>query len=192
MEETPPAAKEKVADGRQLHTWNGPDDKDNPFNWSPAYKWLITITVCFISILTGLLAGAYGSGASLIAERFSVQNAPVDNTIWATTSWNIGAAFWPLIFVPMTETSGRMPGYFAAYIIFTISMFGTCFAQNYATIVVTRFIGGGGSSVAINIVGGSIADIWKGDAARSLPMSIFGFTSVAGIALGPFVGSVIV
>lgn len=56
----------------------------------------------------------------------------------------------------------------------------------------TRFLGGGGSSVAINIVGGSIADIWRGDAARSVPMSIFGFTSVAGIALGPFVGSVIV
>lgn len=70
-------------------------------------------------------------------------------------------------------------------------MFGTAFAQNFATIVVTRFFGGGGSSVAINIVGGSIADIWRGDAARSLPMSIFGFTSVAGIALGPFVGSVI-
>ena len=34
--------------------------------------------------------------------------------------------------------------------------------------------------------------MWKGDHARSLPMSLFGFTSVAGIALGPFVGSVIV
>lgn len=52
--------------------------------------------------------------------------------------------------------------------------------------------GGGASSVSINIVGGSIADVWKGDKARSLPMSLFGFTSVAGIALGPFVGSVIV
>lgn len=56
----------------------------------------------------------------------------------------------------------------------------------------TRFFGGGASSVAINIVGGSISDIWKGDKARSLPMSLFGFTSVAGIALGPFVGSAIV
>jgi len=72
------------------------------------------------------------------------------------------------------------------------SLFGTAFAQNYATIIVTRFFGGGGSSVAINIVGGSIADVWRGDAARSVPMSLFGFTSVAGIALGPFVGSVIV
>lgn len=52
--------------------------------------------------------------------------------------------------------------------------------------------GGGASSVSINIVGGSISDVWKGDKARSLPMSLFGFTSVAGIALGPFVGSVIV
>lgn len=91
----------------------------------------------------------------------------------------------------MPCTANQLDSYFGAYIIFTISLFGTAFAQNYATIVVTRFIGGGGSSVAINIVGGSIADVWRGDAARSLPMSIFGFTSVAGIALGPFVGSVI-
>ena len=33
--------------------------------------------------------------------------------------------------------------------------------------------------------------MWKGPIARSLPISIFGFTSVAGIALGPFVGSAI-
>lgn len=54
-----------------------------------------------------------------------------------------------------------------------------------------RQFGGGASSVSINIVGGSIADVWKGDKARSLPMSLFGFTSVAGIALGPFIGSAI-
>ncbi|KAK5948170.1 hypothetical protein OHC33_010823 [Knufia fluminis] len=188
----PAAAGEKDGAETPVHTWDGPHDKDNPFNWSPAYKWTVTLTVCFISILTGLPAGAYGAGGSYVAGRFNVQNAPFDNTIWATVSWNMGAAFWPLNFVPMTESSGRMPGYFGAYIIFVLSMFGSCFAQNYATIVVTRFFGGGGSSVAINIVGGSIADVWRGDAARSLPMSIFGFTSVAGIALGPFVGSVIV
>lgn len=57
--------------------------------------------------------------------------------------------------------------------------------------VVTRFFGGGASSVAINIVGGTITDIWKGDKERSLPMSIFGMTSVVGIALGPFIGGAI-
>lgn len=83
--------------------------------------------------------------------------------------------------------------------------------------ITTRFFGGGASSVAINLVGGSIADIWKGPkgtlstcpyhltdnmstgmmmkltlyAERSIPMSIFGMTSVVGIALGPFIGGAI-
>jgi MFS family permease len=91
----------------------------------------------------------------------------------------------------MTESSGRMPGYFIAYIILIISLFPSGFAQNYATLVVTRFFGGGASSVSINIVGGSISDVWYGDRGRSLPMSLFGFTSVVGIALGPFIGSAI-
>jgi MFS family permease len=124
-------------------------------------------------------------------QRFHVQNEPFPNLAWATTSWNMGAAFWPLIFVPLTESSGRMPGYFIAYFILVVSLFPSAFAQNFATLVVTRFFGGGASSVSINIVGGSISDVWYGANARSLPMSLFGFTSVVGIALGPFIGSAI-
>jgi hypothetical protein len=45
-------------------------------------------------------------------DEFGVSQENFPTLYWATTSWNIGAAFWPLIFVPMTENSGRMPGYF--------------------------------------------------------------------------------
>ncbi|KAF9694212.1 hypothetical protein EKO04_008043 [Ascochyta lentis] len=184
----------RTVDGKEveIHNWDGPDDKDNPFNWSPTYKWVVTVTVCFVSILTGLPAGSYGSGNDWMSPLWNVQNDPFPNLYWATTSWNMGAALFPLLFVPLTENTGRMPGYFIGYIVFELFLFGSAFADNFATIVVTRFFGGGASSVAINIVGGSISDIWKGDKARSLPMSLFGFTSVAGIALGPFVGSAIV
>lgn len=143
------------------------------------------------SILTGIPAGSYGSGNDWMETEFNVQNTPFPNLYWATTSWNMGAALFPLLFVPLTEHSGRMPGYFIAYLVFEIFLFPSAFARNFATLVVTRFIGGGASSVSINIVGGSISDIWKGDAARSLPMSLFGLTSVVGIALGPFIGSAI-
>ncbi|KAJ4388753.1 hypothetical protein N0V93_006213 [Gnomoniopsis smithogilvyi] len=186
-----PGAEKITEDGKIIHGWNGPNDPDQPFNWPRWYKWVLTVTVCFVSILTGLPAGSYGSASSDIASQFGIMNKPFDNTIWATVSWNMGAAIWPLIFVPLTESKGRMPGYFGAYIIFVLFLFGSAFAQNYATLIVTRFFGGGASSVSINIVGGSIADVWKGDKARSLPMSLFGFTSVAGIALGPFIGSAI-
>ncbi|OCK91496.1 uncharacterized protein K441DRAFT_208736 [Cenococcum geophilum 1.58] len=92
-------------------------------------------------------------------------------------------------FCPLMENTGRMPGSFVAYIIFKIFLFPSAFAQKFATLVVTRLFGGGASSVSINIVGGSISDVWRGDKARSPPMSLFGFSSVAGITLGPFVGS---
>ncbi|KAJ5475379.1 hypothetical protein N7539_008445, partial [Penicillium diatomitis] len=158
----------------EIHTWNLPDDPDNPFNWSKSYKWALTLTICFISILTGLPAGSYGASNVWMEQQFHVQNQPFPNLAWATTSWNMGAAFWPLIFVPMTESSGRMPGYFVSYFILVISLFPSAFAQNFATLVVTRFFGGGTSSVSINIVGGSISDVY-----------------VVGIALGPFIGSAI-
>ncbi|KAI4668099.1 uncharacterized protein J4E78_001920 [Alternaria triticimaculans] len=151
----------RMKDGKEveLHTWNGPQDPDNPFNWSTKYKWFLTITVCFISILTGLPAGSYGAGNEYMATLFNVQNEPFPNLYWATCSWNMGAAIFPLLFVPLTENTGRMPGYFVAYIVFELFLFGSAFADNFATLVVTRFFGGGASSVSINIVGGSISDL---------------------------------
>lgn len=158
-----PGAEKTDDDGRIIHSWNGPDDPENPFNWAPWYKWVLTVTVCFVSILTGLPAGSYGVGASYYSSQFNILTAPFDNSIWATVSWNIGAAVWPLIFVPLTEAKGRMPGYvpsprlcavesesctdkipsfryFGAYIIFVAFLFGSAFAQNYATLIVTRFV----------------------------------------------------
>ncbi|OCF31601.1 multidrug transporter [Kwoniella heveanensis BCC8398] len=177
--------------GREIVDWEGPDDPENPFNWSRSYKWLITITTCFISILTGLPAGAYSAGNTYMEQDFGISQDNFPWLTWATASWNVGAALFPLLFVPLTENSGRMPGYFIAYIIFLIFLVPSGVATNFATMITTRFFGGGASSVAINIVGGTIADIWKGPAERSVPMSIFGMTSVVGIALGPFIGGAI-
>jgi hypothetical protein len=49
-----------------------------------------------------------------MAARFNVQNQPFPNLYWATCSWNMGAALFPLVFVPLTENTGRMPGYFVS------------------------------------------------------------------------------
>ncbi|KAL0263160.1 hypothetical protein SLS55_002137 [Diplodia seriata] len=183
-------SRQKESDA-ELVDWDGPDDPENPFNWSKKRKWLLTITTCFISILTGLPAGAYGGGNEQMETRFNISQDSFPHLFWATTSWNVGAALMPLLFVPPTEQIGRMPGYFGSYIMFLIWMVPSAVAKNFATLIVTRFFDGGFSSVSINIVGGTITDIWRGDRDRSLPMSIFGLTSVVGIALGPFIGSAI-
>jgi MFS family permease len=154
------------------------------FNWPKITKWKLTIAVLIVSVNFGLPAGAYGSGNAGMEREFNIDQTNFPWLYWATTSWNMGAALFPLIFVPLTENTGRMPGYFGAYIIFVIFLLPCALAKNFATMVVCRFFGGGASSVAINIVGGTISDIWAGAKDRSLPMSLFGFTSVIGIALG--------
>ena len=35
---------------REFVTWDGPDDPENPKNWSYAYKWWITVIMCILSL----------------------------------------------------------------------------------------------------------------------------------------------
>ncbi|KAI5298682.1 hypothetical protein KEM55_003083, partial [Ascosphaera atra] len=143
------------------------------------------------SVTTGIPAGSYGSGNDGMGKDFHVSNDPFPHLSWGTVSWNMGAALIPLIIVPLTESFGRMPGYFISYIILIAWMFGFAFAQNYATMVVTRGLGGGFSSVCNIIISGTISDIWMGAHARSAPTAWYILSSCIGIALGPFVGSMI-
>ena len=114
------------------------------------------ILVCIRrSILTGLPAGAYGAASDQMSRAWHIDQSSFPYLSFALVSWNMGAAVFPLVFVPLTENTGRMPGYFASYIIFLIFLIPSATASNFATIVVTRFFGGGASSVAINIVGGT-------------------------------------
>lgn len=123
-----------------------------------------------------------------MAEQFHVKNQPFPNMQWATMSFQMGAAFLPPILVPLSESWGRMPGYGFGYALYIICLFPSAFAQNFATLIVTRFFGGGAAAATINIVGGTISDIWRGSVARSRPMSLYVFAGVAGIAIGPCIG----
>ncbi|KAI5287872.1 hypothetical protein KEM54_005660 [Ascosphaera aggregata] len=160
-------------EGIEIHDWYGSDDPENP------------------SITTGVPAGSYGSGNDGMGIDFHVSNDPFPHLSWGTVSWNMGAATIPLIIVPLTESFGRMPGYFISYVILIAWMFGFAFAQNYASMVVTRGLGGGFSSACNIIISGTISDIWKGGRDRSAPTAWYVLSSCIGIALGPFVGSMI-
>jgi DHA1 family multidrug resistance protein-like MFS transporter len=35
---------------REFVAWDGPNDPENPKNWSYAYKWWITIIMCILSL----------------------------------------------------------------------------------------------------------------------------------------------
>ena len=55
------------------------------------------------SIGTGRAAGSYSAANDQMSSLWHVQNDPFPNLTWATVSWNMGAALFPLLFVPLTE-----------------------------------------------------------------------------------------
>ena len=66
------------------------------------------------SILTGLPAGAYGAANEQMARAWNIDETNFPYLSFALVSWNMGAAAFPLVFVPLTENTGRMPGYFVS------------------------------------------------------------------------------
>jgi MFS family permease len=139
-------------------------------------------------VLVAIPASAYSDGQIQMAKQFHVKNRPFPHMQWATMSFQMGAAFLPPIVVALSESWGRMPVYGLGYALYIICLFPSAFAQNFATLIVTRFFGGGAAAATINIIGGTISDIWRGSVARSRPMSLYVFSGVAGIAIGPCIG----
>lgn len=45
----PAPAKEAEVD-KNLVSWDGPDDPANPQNWSPKYRWFVTLVCCVMTV----------------------------------------------------------------------------------------------------------------------------------------------
>lgn len=94
-----------------IATWNGDNDPENPLNWSKARKWQVTGFSCFMCFMVGMNALCITSAATEINERFGISDASFPNSYWTVTAWNLGAAIFPLILIPLLEDFSIRIGY---------------------------------------------------------------------------------
>ena len=59
------------------------------------------------------------------------------------------------------------------------------FAQNFATLLIARIFSGGCAGILTIVLGGIIGDIWEGERERTVPMNVYIFCYMTGLALGP-------
>ena len=83
----------------------------NPFSWSPSRKWIITSCVCAVSFAAGINATAIATPGREIAVTFKVSDDNFPNSFWPITAWTMGAAFGPMIGMPLLENFGTRKGY---------------------------------------------------------------------------------
>ncbi|KAJ7100947.1 MFS polyamine transporter [Mycena belliarum] len=188
----PPAKSERrwtppTSDPEEI-TWDGPDDQENPQNWSVRRKWMIT-AVCIVMTVNVTFASSAPSSASVaIMHAFNV-SAEVSYLI--TSTFLLGYVFGPLFWGPGSELIGRRPVFLIAMIMYTILHLGQALAQNIQTLLVTRFLGGFFAVAPLVNAGGVMADIWPVET-RGLATSMFSASVFLGPVMGPIAAGYIV
>ncbi|QIX00094.1 hypothetical protein AMS68_005611 [Peltaster fructicola] len=170
-----------------LVEWNGPDDPENPMNWSSAKKWTITIALGVMTLAVTFASSVFSTATQPTAEEFGVSEEVM---ILGTSLFVLGFAFGPIIWSPLSELFGRKLPLFVPFAIFAIFQIPVAVAQNLETIMLCRFFGGFFASSPLGIVGGTLADFF-GPVDRGVAVVVFAAATFIGPVASPIVGGFI-
>ncbi|KAF5372326.1 hypothetical protein D9615_009282 [Tricholomella constricta] len=179
---TPELEPEESIDDGQV-SWDGPDDMQNPQNWSNRYKWLITIACAVMTVNVTFASSAPSSTMPFLATQFHV---PSEVTYLVTTVFLLGYTTGPLFWGPGSELVGRHPIFIVTMSCYTLFHLGQALAPNIQTLLITRYICGFFAVAPLTNCGGVIADIWSAEG-RGPATSMF----TASVFLGPVMGPIV-
>ncbi|CAK9437129.1 uncharacterized protein LODBEIA_P15440 [Lodderomyces beijingensis] len=166
--------------------WDGPDDKDDPQNWSRLKKWWVTYTAAIMCLCCSLGSSLYTGAIPEIMKKFG---ASQELCLVGLTLYLIGLAIGPAVAAPLSELVGRKPVYVLSWPLGMLFIMGVGLARNIQTILVLRFFCGLCSSPSLSIAAGTISDVWSNDPSeQSFAVAIFCLCPFLGPVLGPIIG----
>lgn len=164
--------------------WDGPNDPENPLNWSARYRWYVIMILACMTFVVSFGSSVWSTATTVTATEFGVSQEVM---ILGVTLYVVGFALGPLVFGPLSELYGRrnplMIGMFG-FIIFQIPI---GVANNLQTIFICRFFGGAFGSAALAIVPGMAVDLFD-PVERAVATMAYAAAVFAGPAVGPIVG----
>jgi MFS family permease len=169
----------------QTLNWDGPDDPTNPVNWSNRRKWIVTASALFATLMACWNGTSITVAAGQINADFGVSDANFPHSYWPMCSWSVGGAVFIILFLPLMEDLGVRVGFMITYAVFIIFIIPQAVAQNFATLIVTRFFSGGCASLLANTIASVIPDVWATEEERSVPVGLYILLYLWGSTLGP-------
>lgn len=158
------------------------DDPENPFNWSPVRKWVITALGVFFTAEVAATAGAYVPGITGMEQDLNNRH---ELSLAGISLYALGFGLPPLLLAPFSEVYGRRNIFLISHFLYTIFFLCVGFADNIATVLVGRFLQGAFGSTGSTLTGGLLADIFK-TSDRGGPMALFATAAIGGTGFGPF------
>lgn len=180
---TLPIAPTKTADGNILVDWYTRDDPANPQNWSNLKRGSVALIICLYTFAVYTGSAIYTSSEQGVMDKFGV--SPTDVSL-PLSLYVLAYGIGPLLFAPLSEIPvvGRNPVYIATFTIFVILSVPTALVNNFAGLLVLRFLQGFFGSPCLANGGATMQDMYS---LLKLPYALTVWVSAAycGPALGP-------
>lgn len=149
--------KDQEEENPNLVDWDGPDDPQNPTNFSFTRKSVVTCMFGLMTFAVTFASSVFSTATEPTSRLFGVSTEVMT---LGTSLFVLGFAFGPIVWGPLSELYGRKPPLFFGYLVFAIFQIPVAVAQNLETIFLCRFLGGFFGSAPLAILGGALADIW--------------------------------
>ncbi|KAJ5601977.1 hypothetical protein N7510_011511 [Penicillium lagena] len=159
------------------------DDAGNPYNWSHAYRWYITLVASALVVCIAFGSSIVTGGLGLIEEKYNVS---LEVAILTCSIMVCGFAVGPLLWSPLSEIIGRRPVYIISLSLYVIFNIPCALSPNIGGLLVSRCLCGVFSSSGLSLAGGTIADIWNIED-RGMAIAYFAAAPYCGPVLGPIV-----
>ncbi|KAL0575918.1 hypothetical protein V5O48_006064 [Marasmius crinis-equi] len=169
-----------------LVDWEGPNDPDNPKNWSKFKKGFVAFCISLLTFSVYIGSAIYTSSIPGVITTFGISQT---KATLGLTLYVLAYGVGPMFLTPLQElpSMGRNPVYIIGLAIFLLFNVPIVKAQSFGLVMAFRFLTGFVGSPALATGGASMSDIYEG---RTLPyvIAIWGLGAVAGPVSGPVIG----
>jgi len=180
-----PIAPETLDDGTILVDWYATEDLDNPQNWAFGKKAVVLLQILMYTMGVYMGSAIYSPSIPGVMERFGVE---IGAASLGLSMYVLAYGIGPLLFSPLSEIPiiGRNPPYIISYAIFVVLLVPTALVDNFAGLIVLRFLQGFFGSPCLATGGATLQDIYS---LIKLPyvLSLWAFAATCGPALGPII-----
>ncbi|KAF2742373.1 MFS general substrate transporter [Sporormia fimetaria CBS 119925] len=167
-----------------IDDWDGPDDPDNPRNWSLAKRAYHSAIPALFGFAVTFGTSVYSPSVSNVMEDLHVSRT---GAILGLTIFTLGLGYGPVFSAPLSEKYGRKIVYMASAPIFMLFTLGSALSKNLAALLVCRLFAGLTGSPALAVGAGTNVDLFPPHT-RAVTTSVFMIAPFLGPSLGPVIG----
>ncbi|PYH96177.1 MFS general substrate transporter, partial [Aspergillus ellipticus CBS 707.79] len=169
--------------------WDGPEDLENPHNWSIRYKFFVSGVLVALPLIVNIGTSIMSGTAADLEKEFHIGTEVV--ILSTTTMFLIGFVTGPLIFGPLSEKYGRRWPILSGVILFATFSIPVAVAQNFYTILICRFFSGAFGASSMAVTGGALTDVWNTTISRGIALDSFVATAFIGPVISPILSNFI-